>query len=483
MSSLLRLYILFICSFSIVIHLNGQERVNKKIPKRPNIIFILTDDQRWDALGVMGNSILKTPNLDKIANQGVLFKNAYVTTSICCVSRASILSGKYEYSHRIHDFATDMSKEIVDQTFPHLLKEAGYYAGFIGKYGIGTHPPASDYNYWFNTEEGGKMQPDYIQTFSNGRRLHDTDTIDNAIQTFLDGVGNESPFYLSVSFKAPHEQDGNPPKYFLQPGFEKLYTDVQIPSPITGDESYWNAFPDFFRTDKNFARQRWRGLFGTPELYQENVKKYYRLITGVDAVIGNMMKKLEALKIADNTIIVFMGDNGMSLGEKGLEGKWFGNEESIRVPLIIRDPRTADKIKQYKASQIALNIDIAPTILSMAGLAIPNQMEGINLFDVVSGKIPERNSFFYQHYFLGSPNIPKVEGVVTKDIKYMKYIEHGYEELYDILHDPHEIDNLVNNPNYKNQLNEMRKKYSKLSKKFGASSEQYIKGINNSKEF
>ena len=185
-----------------------------------------------------------------------------------------------------------------------------------------------------------------------------------------------------------------------------------------------------------------------------------------------MMKKLEALKIADNTIIVFMGDNGMSLGEKGIEGKWFGNEESIRVPLIIRDPRTADKIKQYKASQIALNIDIAPTILSMAGLSIPKEMEGMNLFDVVSGKIPERKSFFYQHYFLGSPNIPKVEGVVTKDIKYMKYIEHGYEELYDILHDPHEIDNLVKNPNYKNQLNEMRKKYSIMSKKYGPSSAQ-----------
>ena len=196
------------------------------------------------------------------------------------------------------------------------------------------------------------------------------------------------------------------------------------------------------------------------------MKNYYRLITGVDAVIGKLMNKLEALQIADNTIIVFMGDNGMSLGEKGIEGKWFGQEESIRVPLIIKDPRSADKIKQYKAGQMALNIDIAPTILSMAGLPIPPQMEGMNLMDVVSGKTAERTDFFYQHYFLGSPNIPKVEGVVTKDIKYMKFIEHNYEELYDILHDPHEIDNLVNNPNYKNQLKEMRKKYLKLNKKY-----------------
>lgn len=463
---LLRLSILFTCTFIVCRNGNGQGNLNTNIAHRPNIIFILTDDQRWDALGVMGNSILKTPHLDKMANQGILFKNAYVTTSICCVSRASILSGKYEYSHHIHDFSTDMSKETVDQTFPHLLKEAGYYAGFIGKYGIGTHPPSTDYNFWFNTEEGGKMQPDYMQTYSNGRRLHDTDTIDNAIQTFLNGVGTKSPFYLSINFKAPHEQDGNPPTYFTQPGYEKMYSDVQIPYPITANDAYWNSFPDFFRTDKNFARQRWKGLFGSPELFQENMKNYYRLITGVDSVIGKLMNKLEALQIADNTIIVFMGDNGMSLGEKGIEGKWYGQEESIRVPLIIKDPRSADKIKQYKAGQMALNIDIAPTILSMAGLPVPTQMQGMNLMDVVSGKTAERTDFFYQHYFLGSPNIPKVEGVVTKDIKYMKFIEHDYEELYDILHDPHEIDNLVNNPNYKNQLKEMRKKYLKLNKKY-----------------
>ena len=471
MSYLLRLSILFTCTFIVCRNVNGQANFNNTISHRPNIIFILTDDQRWDALGVMGNSILKTPHLDRIANQGILFKNAYVTTSICCVSRASILSGKYEYGHNIHDFSTDMSIEKVAQTFPHLLKEAGYYAGFIGKYGIGTHPPSTDYNFWFNTEEGGKMQPDYMQTYSNGRRLHDTDTIDNAIQTFLNGVGTKSPFYLSINFKAPHEQDGNPPTYFTQPGYEKLYSDVQIPLPITANESYWNSFPDFFRSDKNFARQRWKGLFGSPELFQENMKNYYRLITGVDAVIGKLMNKLEALQIADNTIIVFMGDNGMSLGEKGIEGKWFGQEESIRVPLIIKDPRSADKIKQYKAGQMALNIDIAPTILSMAGLPIPPQMEGMNLMDVVSGKTAERTDFFYQHYFLGSPNIPKVEGVVTKDIKYMKFIEHNYEELYDILHDPHEIDNLVNNPNYKNQLKEMRKKYLKLNKKYAPTSQ------------
>lgn len=451
--------------------------------KKPNIIFILTDDQRWDALGVMGNSILKTPNLDRLANEGILFQNAYVTTSICCVSRASILSGTYESKHNIHDFSTDMRAEILKESYPYLLKQAGYNLGFIGKYGVGSKPPKEMYNFWIDTEEGGKLQPDYIQTFANGRRLHDTDTLDNAIQTFLGEYGKNGPFCLSVSFKAPHEQDGNPPKYFVQPGYENMYNDVTIPYPSTASEAYWNKFPDFFRTDSNFARLRWKGLLGTPELYQQNMKNYYRLITGVDAAVGRMMQKLAALGIDNNTIVIFMGDNGMMLGEKNIEGKWYGYEASIRVPLIIYDPRTSDKIKNLKAQQIALNLDVAPSILALAGVPIPKGMQGINLMDVVQAKTPARNHFFYQHYFLGSPRIPKVEGVVTKNFKYMKFLEHNFEELYDIEHDPHELENLINKVNYQKKAVEMRKLFNQLSNKYGAKDMQSNKVDQNKARF
>lgn len=449
-----------ICFLSLINILLAQN-------KKPNVIFILTDDQRWDALGVMGNSILQTPNLDKLANGGILFQNAYVTTSICCVSRASILTGKYENKHQIHDFVTDMKPEILEKSFPSILKNAGYQLAFIGKYGIGLQPPKEIYDFWINTEEGGKLQPDYIQTFANGRRLHDTDTLNNAILTFLDQYNEDAPFCLSVSFKAPHEQDGIPPKYYVQPAFEEWYKDVEIPSPVTANEVYWNALPDFFRTDLNFARSRWKGLFGTTDLYQENMKNYYRLISGVDDAMGQMMKKLKDRGLDENTIVIFMGDNGMMLGDKNMEGKWYGYEPSIRVPLIIYDPRTSDKIKKYRAQQMALNIDIAPTILSMVGLEVPKEMQGLNLMDVVLGKIPDREHFFYQHYFLGSPNIPKVEGVVTKDYKYMKFIENNYEELFNVEYDPHEIENLVLNDAFKNRLDLMRKLYLKLAKKHG----------------
>lgn len=430
----------------------------------PNIIFVLTDDQRYDALGAMGNNIIRTPNLDRLANAGVLFRNAYVTTSICCVSRASILTGEYESRHKIHDFATNLTPAALANTYPGLLKNAGYRLGFIGKFGVGNKPPKNLFDFLVDTEAGDKSQPDYITTDKDGHKVHDTDTIGHAIREFLDGCGKQEPFCLSVSFKAPHEQDGDPPTYVVQPRYRDYYKDATIPYPVTADPRYWDRLPDFFRTEENFGRKRWRGLFGTPALFQENVKNYYRLISGVDDVIGEMVRELDLLGMAQNTVIIFMGDNGMLLGEHGLEGKWYGYEESIRVPLFIYDPRLPDKVRQYKAPQMALNIDIAPTILALAHVPAPNNMQGINLLDVLENKVPEREDFLYQHYFLGSPHIPREEGVVTRRFKYMKFIEHGYEELYDILHDPHETMNLAGFSAYGPALRKLRRRLEEMKK-------------------
>ncbi len=429
--------------------------------ERPNIIFILTDDQRWDALGVTGNPIIRTSNLDKLGTSGILFQNAYVTTSICCVSRASILTEQYEPRHKIHDFNTDFTPEAFFKTYPYLLKGADYNIGFIGKFGIGHHSPETFFDFWIDTEAGGKGQPNYITTDKNGHEIHDTDTIGSAIQVFLDQFGKKVPFCLSVSFKAPHEQDGNPPKNIIQLKYKDYYKDANNPLPVTSNPKYWNKFPDFFRTDTNFARASWKGLFGTPDLYPENLKNYYRLISGVDDVIGEMTIKLKNLGLAKNTIII-MEDNSMLLGEHGMQGKWYGYEESIRVALLIYDPNLPDKVTQYKAPQIALNIDIAPTILSMAGVQVPDGMQGINLMGLAENKIPERKDFFYQRYFLGSPRISRVEGVVTTDFKYMYYVEHDYEELFDVKYDPHETMNLVNDPKHKSKLQELRERYQKL---------------------
>jgi arylsulfatase A-like enzyme len=448
--------LLVLLSFACL-KLSAQDSPSVK-DARPNIIFVLTDDQRWDALGAMGNPIIKTPYLDALASAGILFQNAYVTTSICCVSRASILTGQYGARHGITDFATDLSAEAFAKSYPALLKKAGYEIGFIGKFGVGNHPPGRLFDYWVDTEDGGKGQPDYIMTEKGGRKIHDTDSIGHALLEFLDQSRQDRPFCLSVSFKAPHEQDGNPPTYIVQPRYQDYYKDVTIPLPVTGDSSYWNRLPPFLRTDKNIARVRWKGLFGTPEKYQENVKNYYRLISGVDEVIGEMMRELKKTGKDKNTIILFMGDNGFFLGEHGMEGKWYGYEESIRVPMLIYDPLLPDKLKQIRPQEIALNIDIAPTILSMAGVAIPDSMQGEDLIGMLENKVPERAAFFYQHNFLGSPQIPAVEGVVTGRFKYMDYTEHHYEELFDIKYDPHETVNLAGDPKYAMILKALRKK-------------------------
>lgn len=467
---------LFIFSCLGIISLRGLAQQKNKVENtnRPNIIFLLTDDQRWDAMGAMGNSIIQTPNMDKLANAGVLFKNAYVTTSICCVSRASILTGQYESKHHINDFNTDLSTESISNSYPALLKNVGYNTGFIGKFGVGLHPPEQIFDFFVNSEAGEKTQPNYITIGKNGKKIHDTDTLSNAIQDFLTGYGKDKkPFCLSVSFKAPHEQDGNPPTYVIQPKFKDYYKEVTIPYPVTADPKYWEQFPSFFQTDINFGRARWKGLLGTPELYQENVKNYYRLVTGVDDAIGRMMEKLEQMGIAKNTIIIVMGDNGMFLGEHGMEGKWWGYEESVRVPLLIYNPNSPDKIKQYKATQIALNIDIAPTILGMAGVQAPKAMQGVNLFNLLENKIPERKDFFYQYYFLGGTQLPRQEGVVTQRFKYMNYIEHNYEELFDTRLDPHETQNLAKDPKYNVELVLLRKRYHELKKIHGVPESEY----------
>ncbi|MBK0383808.1 sulfatase [Pedobacter sp. SD-b] len=453
----------------------SQQAIAKKEKNQPNIIFLLTDDQRWDAMGAMGNSIIQTPNMDKLANDGVLFQNAYVTTSICCVSRASILTGQYESKHHINDFNTDLSPEALANSYPVLLKNAGYNTGFIGKFGVGTHPPLQLFDFFVNSEAGEKTQPDYVIKGKNGKLIHDTDTLSNAIQDFLSTYGkDQKPFCLSVSFKAPHEQDGNPPTYVIQPKYKDYYKDVTIPIPVTAEPKYWKQFPPFFQTDTNFGRARWKGLFGTPDLYQENVKNYYRLITGVDDAIGKMREKLKKLGIADNTVIILMGDNGMFLGEHGMEGKWWGYEESVRVPLLIYNPNTPDKIKQYKAQQIALNIDIAPTILAMAGIKAPDQMQGVDLFSMLENKIPQRKDFFYQYYFLGGLKLPRQEGVVTSRFKYMNYIENDYEELFDIQFDPHETTNLAKESKYKLELQKLRNRYKELKELHGVPKKEYM---------
>lgn len=433
--------------------------------KRPNIIFILTDDHRYDALGVMGNPIIRTPNLDALARDGVLYTNAYVTTSISCSSRASILTGQYVSRHGVCDFVTDIAPDRFAETYPVLLREAGYKTGFVGKFGIGLpNQPKDQFDYWACEP---KHQPDYENKDRYGTYYHHTDGVSREIAGFLDNfAGKEEPFCLSVSFKAPHTQDGDPREFITHPRYDAYYADVEIPEPAVGSDEYWNLFPEFFR-EPSEARNRWRSRFETPEKYQHNVKNYYRLITQVDDVIGDMLHQLERLGIDDNTVIIFMGDNGMFLGEHGLAGKWFIYEESVRVPMFIYDPRAPRSQRGIRESHMALNIDIAPTILALAGISAPEGMQGRNLSALQDKEAREswRHDFYYEHR-LPHPAIPQSEGVVSPDYKYVVYFtqQPAYEELYDMRRDPHEVHNLVSDPAYADVLAAYRTRCEELKR-------------------
>jgi arylsulfatase A-like enzyme len=429
--------------------------------KRPNIIFLLTDDQRWDTMGCAGNPIIQTPNMDAMANDGVRFTNAFVTTSICASSRASIFSGQWTSRHGIKDFNTPFSPDALAKTYPMLLRRAGYRIGFIGKYGVGTQKdlPVDQYDYW----KGFPGQGTYEHKDKNGNYKHLTQIMGEQAIEFLQGCSEEQPFCLSISFKAPHVQDEDPRQFIYDRAYKDLYKDTIIPVPEKADPHYFEALSEFLQTSE--ARRRWEIRFSTPEKFQESVKSYYRLIYGVDVVIGRIREQLRRLGFNDNTVLILIGDNGFFLGEYGLAGKWFPYEESIRVPLVVFDPRAGKKLRGQTLSQMALNVDIAPTILELAGITAPEQMQGCSLVPLLKGKKPKwRTEFFYEHPF-EHKTIAKSIGLRTQDYMYIRYTDYNYEELYDLKRDPAEKTNLAKDEKYIKILEALRKYCNRLAQK------------------
>lgn len=419
---------------------------------RPNIVFLLADDHRADALGCMGNRIIQTPHLDALSARGARFENAFVTTAICVVSRASIFTGLYARNHGILRFQDSFTDDQFSRSYPALLKQAGYRSGFVGKWGLdGGKMPTQSFDYFRGFQGQGNYFP---QNGHKGRHL--TDTMGDQVLEFLDGCTSAQPFHLSVSFKAPHVQDQDPLQFLSDPKYERLYRDVEIPMPETASPQYISQLP--LSVQGSEARRRWAVRFSTPELYQRSVKNYYRLITGIDEQVGRLVDALRLRGVAENTVIVYLGDNGFYLAEHGLAGKWFMHEESIRVPLLIADPRTTNAHKGVTVQQQALNIDIAPTLLAFAGIDEPAAVQGRSLVPLTRGQAPRwRQDWFYEHNF-EHEWIPKSEGVRTTQWKYIDYHEESprFEELYHLQADPKEKRNLALDAASAPRLKQMR---------------------------
>jgi arylsulfatase A-like enzyme len=406
----------------------------------------------------MGNRAIRTVNIDRLADKGFLFTNAFCTTSICAISRASFFTGQFERRHGIRDFQRGLSTKQFAQTFPYLLHQAGYRTGFVGKWGVGgVDWPRAAYDYW----AGYPGQGNY---FEPGNSEHLTRRLARQALEFLNGCTPEQPFCLQISFKAPHCQDGAARQFPPDPQHRQLYEGITIPVSPTADERHFQLLPDALRSSE--ARRRWNLRFATPEMFQDTVKDYYRLITGVDEVIGELRARLRERRLDDNTVILFTADNGFYLGEHGLAGKWFMHEESIRLPLILFDPRTPGAVRGRRIPQFVLNIDMAPTILDLAEVPIPPQIQGKSVLPLLGGdETPWRSDFFYEHRFVHKA-IPQSEGVRTARWKYVRYYSQKpvYEELYDLEQDPFEEQNRAANPAYSAQLVQLRHLCDKMAK-------------------
>ena len=423
--------------------------------ERPNVIMLLIDDQRWDSLGCMGNPIVRTPHIDKLAARGVTFNNHFVTTSICMTSRATFFTGLYARAHGINDFQTPFTAAQMARTYPEMMRQAGYHAGLIGKYGVGNKMPEDHFDYW----RGFPGQGHYYQERKDGSFVHLTELMGDQAIEFLQGAPKEKPFCLSISFKASHVQDEDPRQFLYDPAHADWYKDVRIPPPKKADPKYISALP--VEVQRSESRRRWAVRFGTPELYEESVRSYYRLITEVDDVVGRIWAELERMGAASNTIIVYAGDNGFYLGERGLAGKWYMHEESIRTPLIVYDPRLPQSRRGSRQDEMVLSIDVAPTLLHAAGLTPHPSVNGRNLQALLEGqRVAWRNEWFYEHNFRHDW-IPQTEGIRTERWKYTRYIDTApvFEELYDLRNDPEEETNLAGQAAHAGQLEAMRARW------------------------
>ena len=434
---------------------------------RPNLLFILADDLRWDAVGFMGNRVVQTPNLDRLAKRGTIFRNAFVTTSICCVSRASILAGQAERRHGIADFATAFKPQQWSNTYPALLRGAGYRTGFIGKFGVGTDAAvkamAKEFDFWRGLPGQGGL---FFQT-NDPTRTHATARMGNQALEFLGGADSSKPFCLSISFTAPHARDGQQREFPPDLRDEALYADGTITAPLTATDEFHRKLPECVR--KSEGRTRWKFRFATPEMFQATVKDYYRLITGIDREVGRILALLEERGLTTNTVIIFASDNGFALGDRGLSDKWYAYEESIRVPLLIANLRVPGRRLARTVDSMALNIDLAPTLLDYAGVPTPGVMQGRSLRGWAEKQRMRdwRTDWFYEHHY-GPKIIPPSEGVRTERWKYIRYVNESpvVEELFDLKRDPLETRNLVGKADQSAVLTQLRGRWRTLSEEW-----------------
>jgi arylsulfatase A-like enzyme len=392
----------------------------------PNIIFILSDDHRWDHMGCMGHPFVQTPAMDRLAAEGVLFENAFVTTSLCSPSRASFLTGTYPHTHGVKNNITPWTGSNV--TFLETMKARGYDTAFIGKWHMpGEIPtiPAIDEFITF-TVQGGQGQYFDCPLIVNGheepsRKSYITEELTDRAIEFIESR-TKNPFCLYLSHKAVHHQ------FLPPPDLAHIYDDVDLHLPKEFD-------PWITETRGNL-------LYGVIGPLPTHYRNYCAALTALDREIGRLLNRLDELSIADNTIVVYAGDNGYFWGEHNLVDKRWAYEESMRIPFIVRYP-SAIPDPGRRAKQMVLNVDLAPTLSELTQSPMSKLFEGASFLPVLkSGRTPGRDSWFYEYFGDYPYRVPPQYAVRTQTHKYIEFMTGREPELYDLVQDPREHHNL-----------------------------------------
>jgi arylsulfatase A-like enzyme len=445
----------------------------------PNIIFVMTDDQRHDAMSAAGNAILKTPNMDRLAKQGVRFTQAFVTNALCAPSRASILTGLYSHGHGVLSngagpaFRNQPGLRDDQLTFVHLLRQAGYYTSLVGKWHMASWP--SGFDHWvIFPGQGQYHDPEMI---ANGVRLklrgHADDVAGDQALTFLRDRPRDRPFCLVYQFKSPHRA------WMPAERHARAFDDVEIPLPKNFDDDLAGR-PEAVRQHEMAIalmpdfRER-----GVPESlppverkranYQQLVKSYYRVLLSVDDNLGRVLDFLDKNGLANDTIVVYTSDNGFFHGEHGLYDKRLMYEPSIRVPMLVRYPARIQP-GQVDSKHMVLNVDVAPTLLELAGVPVPAALHGRSFAPILEGRpAPWRDAFLYEYFEYPAEHcVRKHRGVRTERYKLIHYYEQPEEwELYDLQTDPDEMTNLAARPQQKTLLRDLRQRLEALRRETG----------------
>lgn len=508
------------------VRVSAQEQTASAKARRPNIVFIFSDDQAIRTISAYGAGINETPNIDRIAREGMLFTRSYCANSICCPSRANILTGKHSHKNGVRDNADVWNND--QFVFTRKLREVGYKTALIGKWHMmkgDKGSPGDSFDYWnIFTGSGGQgdyYNPEFLAKDGKESKVtgYSTDVVTDQALAWLDGVRDSAgPFLLMCQYKSPHIHRVPPPRHLDK------YDDEEIAEPATMFDDYKGRSP--YAADTNMEikmmgeeilnigpaageeipgrdrgrynyltrmtpeqRAAWHEAYdgdneeyrrlraegkladGSVELerykYQRFIKDYLRCVAAIDDNVGRILDYLDENGLAENTIVIFSSDQGFYTGEHGWNDKRWMYEESFAMPFLLRWP--AEVKPGQKCAALIQNIDYAPTFLDMAGAEIPDDLDGASLRPLFAGEVPDdwRDSLYYHYYEDGSYKLPRFEGVSDGRYKLINYYYPRQEwELFDLERDPHELQSVYEDDDYAEVVGTMKKKLAELRRQY-----------------